>query len=294
MHSSLQWHFLTSPPMNKSSILSDPASITSSKDLKSTMLAVISPAKTLDFESKPTTSKVSEAAFLPDSARLIETMRSQSASQLSKLMKISPKLADLNVERYQTWHLPFNESNAKQALLAFKGDVYLGLAAEEYGQRDFTFAQKSLRILSGLYGLLRPLDLIQPYRLEMGTKIKNPEGKDLYEFWGDKITQALNAELKSHKNKTLLNLASNEYFKAVQPKAFDGEIITPIFKDYSGGSYKVLGFYAKKARGYMASYIIKNRLTKPEEIKSFDIDGYKYNPDHSDETNWVFTRIPSK
>lgn len=254
------------------------------------MLAVISPAKTLDFETPAATKKHSEADFLGQSEQLINTMRKQSAKDLSKLMKISPKLAELNVQRFNDWQPPFDADNAKQALLAFKGDVYLGLAAEEYGERDFTYAQKSLRILSGLYGLLKPLDLIQAYRLEMGTKIKNPGGKDLYEFWGSQITEQLNQELKTYKHKALVNLASNEYFKAVQPRLLDTDLITPVFKDYSNGSYKVLSFFAKKARGYMATYMIKNRLTKPEDLKSFDVDGYRFNSDQSDDKRWVFTR----
>ncbi|MDG1442278.1 MAG: peroxide stress protein YaaA [Pseudomonadales bacterium] len=254
------------------------------------MLTVISPAKTLDFDSKPLTTKSSSADFLNQSEVLVSTMRSQSAKQLSKLMGISPKLAELNVERFTNWQLPDENNNAKQAILAFKGDVYLGLAVEEYNQRDFTFAQKNLRILSGLYGLLRPLDLILPYRLEMGTKIKNPGGKDLYEFWGDKITQAIQCELSSHRNKTLINLASIEYFKSINSSLLPGNIINPIFKDYSNGNYKILSFFAKKARGSMSSFIVKNRITKPSDLKSFDIDGYSFNDSLSTDQDWVFTR----
>jgi cytoplasmic iron level regulating protein YaaA (DUF328/UPF0246 family) len=254
------------------------------------MLAVISPAKTLDFDSQPVTLKSSQADYLGQSEQLIKTMRKQSPKQLAKLMKISPKLAELNAQRFAAWNLPFSPENAKQAVLAFKGDVYIGLAAEEFNQRDFNFAQKNLRILSGLYGLLKPLDLIQPYRLEMGTRICNGRSKDLYEFWGNDITEGINRELAKHRNKTLINLASNEYFKAVKPDLLTGKLITPIFKDYSNGSYKILGFFAKKARGYMSTYIIKNRITKPEDIKSFNVDGYKYDPDLSSEFDWVFTR----
>jgi cytoplasmic iron level regulating protein YaaA (DUF328/UPF0246 family) len=254
------------------------------------MLTVISPAKTLDFDSKPLTTKSSSADFLNQSEVLVSTMRSQSAKQLSKLMGISPKLAELNVERFTNWQLPDENNNAKQAILAFKGDVYLGLAVEEYNQRDFTFAQKNLRILSGLYGLLRPLDLILPYRLEMGTKIKNPGGKDLYEFWGDKITQTIQCELSSHRNKTLINLASIEYFKSINSSLLPGNIINPIFKDYSNGNYKILSFFAKKARGSMSSFIVKNRITKPSDLKSFDIDGYSFNDSLSTDQDWVFTR----
>lgn len=254
------------------------------------MLTVISPAKTLDFEAKPQTRKVSQPQFLQNSAELVGTMRTQSPKNLSKLMGISPKLAELNADRFQTWETPFTPENAKQAILAFRGDVYIGLAAEEYGERDFSFAQKNLRILSGLYGLLKPLDLIQPYRLEMGTKIKNPGGNDLYEYWSSTVTAAISEELAAHRNKTLINLASLEYFKAVQPKLLPGKLVTPVFKDFKNGTYKILSFFAKKARGSMASFIIKNRISKPEDIKAFDIDGYRFNADLSTDDSWVFTR----
>ena len=254
------------------------------------MLTVISPAKTLDFETAPHTSKNSQPQFLDQSSELIEVMRKQSPKNLSKLMGISPKLAELNADRYRDWNLPFTTDNSKPAVLAFKGDVYLGLEAENYSERDFNFAQKNLRIISGLYGLLRPLDLIQPYRLEMGTKIKNSGGADLYQYWHDTISQNLNEELKNHRNKTLVNLASNEYFKAVKPELLPSRVVTPIFKDYKNGTYKILSFFAKKARGYMASYIVHNRINKPEDIKSFDVDGYRFNPDLSGENDWVFTR----
>jgi cytoplasmic iron level regulating protein YaaA (DUF328/UPF0246 family) len=254
------------------------------------MLTVISPAKTLDFESSPHTKKTSQPLFLERSAELVDTMKQQSPKNLSKLMGISPKLAELNADRFHSWHTPFTPENAKQALLAFRGDVYLGLAAEEFAERDFTFAQKHLRILSGLYGVLKPLDLIQPYRLEMGTKIKNPGGKDLYEYWDSTLTSAISEELDGHRNKTLINLASNEYFKVVKPNLLPGKLITPVFKDYKNGTYKILSFFAKKARGSMASFIIRNRITKPEDIKAFDVDGYLYNEDLSTEDNWVFTR----
>lgn len=217
-------------------------------------------------------------------------MRQQSPKKLSKLMGISPKLAELNATRFQSWQTPFDCDNAKPAVLAFRGDVYLGLEADEYSERDFNFAQKNLRILSGLYGLLRPLDLIQPYRLEMGTKIKNSGGNDLYEYWDTTITDHLSSELSDHRNKSLINLASIEYFKAVRPELLPGRVITPVFKDYKNGTYKILSFFAKKARGYMASYIVHNRIQKPDDLKSFDIDGYRYNADLSEGDNWVFTR----
>jgi cytoplasmic iron level regulating protein YaaA (DUF328/UPF0246 family) len=254
------------------------------------MLTVISPAKTLDFDTPPITKKISKPDFTTQSNELVEIMRKRSPKQLSSLMRISPKLAELNSNRFEDWSLPFTPDNAKQAVLAFRGDVYLGLQAENYGERDFTFAQKNLRILSGLYGLLKPLDLIQPYRLEMGIKLKNKCGKNLYDFWGNTISETLHEELSQHKNKTLINLASNEYFKSIKPELLPGEVITPVFKDFSNGSYKILSFYAKKARGYMASFIVRNRINKIDDIKEFDIDGYKYNGDMSTSKNWVFTR----
>ncbi len=254
------------------------------------MLTVISPAKTLDFESPAKTRTATHPAFLTRSSELVEIMRNFSAKEMSKLMRISPKLGELNQQRFEEWQVPFTKANAKQALLAFKGDVYIGLAAEEYSPRDFAFAQKDVRILSGLYGLLRPLDLIQPYRLEMGTRVKNAVGKDLYDYWGSCIAETLEQEISSHRSKTLVNLASNEYFKSVQRKSFHSPVITPVFKDFSGGTYKVLSFFAKKARGSMTSYIVKNRINKPADIKTFDVDGYVFNPAFSSEDKWVFTR----
>ena len=257
------------------------------------MLTLLSPAKTLDFESKAITSKTSSAKLLARSEELIAIMRKQSPQDLTKLMGISPKLAELNIQRFKDWKRPFHLTNAKQAILAFKGDVYIGLEAEKYSPRDLNFAQKNLRILSGLYGVLRPLDLIQPYRLEMGTRLNNKKGKDLYEFWGDAITQKIIEELSTHRNKTLINLASNEYFKSVTPKLLPARLITPVFKDYSNGSYKVLSFFAKKARGAMVSFIVRNRINRPEDIKEFNVDGYQYNPDLTNSQQWVFTRKTS-
>jgi uncharacterized protein len=254
------------------------------------MLTVISPAKTLDFDSPLATEKTTTPDLLAQSEHLINEMRRRSAADLSKLMRISPKLGELNAERFQQWQTPFTPSNARQAILAFRGDVYMGLDADSYSQQDFTFAQKNLRILSGLYGVLRPLDLIQPYRLEMGTKVATEQARDLYEFWGDSITDALNQALSGHRNKTVINLASNEYFKSVQPKVLSGDIITPVFKDYHKGTYKILAFYAKKARGYMASYIVKNRINSPEALQGFNTDGYRFNDNFSTDTQWVFTR----
>lgn len=254
------------------------------------MVIVISPAKSLDFEKTPCTDQFTQSDFLEHSEELMENLRTKSTEDLSKLMSISAKLADLNYDRNQNWKRPFQPDNAKQAVLAFKGDVYVGLDAETYTQADFDYAQQHLRILSGLYGLLRPLDLIQPYRLEMGTKLQNKRGKNLYQFWDDRLTNSLNELLATQDEKVLINLASNEYFKAVQKKKLNATIITPIFKDFKNGQYKVISFLAKKARGWMSSYIIKNKLESVEAIKGFDVEGYAFKEDLSSETEWVFTR----
>ena len=254
------------------------------------MLMVISPAKTLDFETLPTTSEHTTPDFLDDSAELIEQLREMSPHDVSALMKISDKLGNLNFDRFLSWDRKFTPDNAKQALLAFKGDVYTGLDAESMSGDDLLWAQDHLRILSGLYGLLRPLDLIQAYRLEMGTKLANGRGKDLYQFWDGKITEALNQQQTGENLPVLVNLASNEYFKSVQSKQLTAEIITPVFKDWKGDKYKIISFYAKKARGLMVAYIIRNRLSDVEQIKNFDSEGYVYNPAMSSAREWVFTR----
>ncbi|WP_444926285.1 peroxide stress protein YaaA [Microbulbifer sp. TRSA002] len=254
------------------------------------MLIVISPAKTLDYESDIPSLKTTQPDFLKESAALIKELRELSPQQVSSLMKISDKLGVLNYDRFHTWKRPFTDNNARPALLAFKGDVYTGLEAETMGKRDFAYAQKHLRMLSGLYGLLRPLDLIQPYRLEMGTKFENAKGKNLYEFWGDKITEALNAQLQGVKSRELINLASNEYFKSVKAKQLDAQVITPHFKDLKNGQYKMISFFAKKARGMMSRWAIDQRVKKAEELKGFDVAGYVYNPNMSTEWDWVFTR----
>ena len=254
------------------------------------MYIVISPAKSLDFETPAKANKHSEADFLAQSAKLIGELRKLAPQDISALMKVSDKIGQLNHDRFQSWQRPFTPENAKQALLAFKGDVYTGLDAESFSQHDYNWAQKHLRILSGLYGLLKPLDLIQPYRLEMGTRFANKGGKNLYEFWGDALTETLNKELAADKQPTLINLASNEYFKAIKPKQLNAEIITPVFKDFKNGQYKIISFYAKKARGLMSAYIIKNRLDNPEALKQFDSAGYYYSPEHSKGNQWVFLR----
>ncbi|WP_444892389.1 peroxide stress protein YaaA [Microbulbifer sp. TRSA001] len=254
------------------------------------MLIVISPAKTLDYDSDIPSLETTQPDFLKESAALIKELRELSPQQVSSLMKISDKLGVLNYDRFHAWKRPFTDNNARPALLAFKGDVYTGLEAETMGKRDFAYAQKHLRMLSGLYGLLRPLDLMQPYRLEMGTKFENAKGKNLYEFWGDKITEALNAQLQGVKSRELVNLASNEYFKSVKTKQLDAQVITPHFKDLKNSQYKMISFFAKKARGMMSRWAIDQRVKKAEELKGFDVAGYVYNPNMSTEWDWVFTR----
>jgi hypothetical protein len=253
------------------------------------MLMVISPAKTLDFESAAVTSKSSQPRYLDDSAKLIERLRKMSTADIASLMKLSDKLAGLNAARYESWQTPFNSDNAKQAVLAFKGDVYTGLDADSLDEAGFDFAQQHLRILSGLYGVLKPLDLIQPYRLEMGTKLDNKVGKDLYAFWGSKLRESLEQD-EGLKDDVLINLASNEYFKAVEAKKLKARIITPVFKDWKNGQYKMISFYAKKARGLMSRYIIDNKVTEPDVIKQFDYEGYRFNEDMSKADEWVFIR----
>jgi len=252
------------------------------------MLVVISPAKTLDFETPARTNIASTPGFLEDSQVLVERMRELAPADIAKLMKISDKLSVLNSTRYETWSLPFTAENAKQALLAFKGDVYTGLDAETLTPAQDEYAQQHLRILSGLYGIVKPLDLIQPYRLEMGTKLSNARGKDLYQFWGDKITNSLNDELGQ--NDVLINLASNEYFKSVQPKNLNARIITPVFKDTKNGVQKIISFYAKKARGLMVRYMIDNSIDNAETLKDFDVAGYQFEANQSSKDEWVFTR----
>ncbi len=253
------------------------------------MLTVISPAKTLDFDTPVSTNKYSEPRFLDQSQQLIEQLKKLSSQEIANLMKISDKLAGLNMVRFQQWQTPFTEENAKQAILAFKGDVYTGLAAETLDDKGLDFAQQHLRILSGLYGVLRPLDLMQPYRLEMGTPFQNDAGRDLYSFWGDKIRQSLEGE-PALKDGVLINLASNEYFKAVDAKKLKATIITPVFKDWKNGQYKMISFYAKKARGLMSRYIIDQQINTPEKLKQFDSDGYRYSEEMSQKNDWVFIR----
>lgn len=254
------------------------------------MLMVISPAKTLDYETAPVTARHTLPRYLDHSLELIKVLRDKSPQEIGKLMSISDKLAALNVARYGSWSEEFTTANSKQALLAFKGDVYTGLHAEDFSEEDFDFAQQHLRMLSGLYGILRPLDLMQPYRLEMGTKLANPRGKDLYSFWGEELTEWLNGDLAEQEDDILLNLASQEYFGAVKPKALKGRLIEAVFKDQKNGQYKIISFHAKKARGLMARYVIKERLRDPEGLKDFNLEGYYYDPASSSENTLVFLR----
>ena len=254
------------------------------------MLILISPAKTLDFQTTPRTTEYSQPILLKQARKLVKILKPFTPAKISELMGISDKLGVLNSTRYQQWKPPFTSQNAKQAALAFKGDVYQGLDAETLTEQDDAFAQQHLRILSGLYGLLKPLDLIQPYRLEMGTSLQNPMGKNLYQFWGEQITKQLNKELAEQTNQSLINLASNEYFKSVKPEQLQGQIITPVFKDFKNGKYKIISFYAKKARGLMARYIIQQRLQTPAGIKDFDLAGYAFDEAGSTATEWLFTR----
>jgi len=240
------------------------------------MLILLSPAKTLDFATPATVRTASQPALLDQAEVLISELQTLTPDRVSALMGISAKLGNLNFERYMEWHTPFTKENAKQASLAFKGDVYTGLEADTFSAADFRFAQKHLRILSGLYGVLRPLDLMQAYRLEMGTKFANPRGKNLYEFWGTLITENLNEQLADLKTRAVLNLASNEYFKAVDNQQLDAELISPAFKDLKNGKYKIISFYAKKARGLMAAWVIRNRITGPKRLKKFRLAGYSY------------------
>jgi len=253
------------------------------------MLMVISPAKTLDFDTTAVTDEFSQPRYLDASAQLIDALKQMSTTEIASLMKLSDKLAGLNAARYESWQIPFTSDNAKQAVLAFKGDVYTGLDAETMNKAQFDYAQKHLRILSGLYGVLKPLDLIQPYRLEMGTKLTNKAGKDLYQFWGSALRESFDDE-PAFDDDILINLASNEYFKAVEAKKLNARIITPVFKDWKNGQYKMISFYAKKARGLMSRYIINHQLNEVEAIKHFDSDGYRFSADMSKENDWVFIR----
>jgi len=251
---------------------------------------VISPAKSLDFESPLPAVPHTQPAFLDQSHKLIKILRKLAPKTVGKLMSISDQLAALNVTRYAEWSMPFTEDNARQAVLAFNGDVYGGLDAYSLTADDLEWAQTHLRILSGLYGLLRPLDLMQAYRLEMGTRLLNPAGKDLYGFWGETMTQALNANFRESPESVLVNLASEEYFKSVRRRQLKARVVTPVFQELKSDGYKIVSFYAKRARGLMSRYAIVNRVTDVEALKDFDIEGYAFAPKASTEDSWVFRR----
>ena len=257
------------------------------------MLLFLSPAKSLDFKTPPQVSHFTQPAFLKQSEALIRQLRKLSPADIANLMTLSDPLALLNYNRYADWALPFSPENAKQAVLAFDGDVYDGLAARTMSADDLDFAQRQVRILSGLYGILKPLDLMQPYRLEMGTRFANAAGKDLYAFWGESLLGAINDELAGMARPVVINLASEEYFKAAVGRKINGQVIQPVFEDWKNGKYKIISFYAKRARGLMTRYAVLNRLTAPEGLKDFDYDGYAYAPDVSDERHWVFRRRES-
>ncbi len=254
------------------------------------MLIVLSPAKSLDYKTPAVTHKYTQPEFMSRSAELIKTLSKYSPAQIASLMGISDQLAALNVGRFASWMQECTTENAKQAVLAFSGDVYQGLDAVTLNARQLDYLQKHVRILSGLYGTLRPLDLMQPYRLEMGTKLPNAHGKDLYAFWGTAITETINTVLRQQKAKALINLASEEYFKSIQPALLDVPVITPVFQDWSGGKYKVLAFHAKRARGLMTRYIAVNGITQAEELKAFDSEGYDFDETASTESALVFRR----
>jgi cytoplasmic iron level regulating protein YaaA (DUF328/UPF0246 family) len=254
------------------------------------MLLIISPAKKLDDKTPAPVSDYTQPDHLDKAAELIDTMRQKDSFEIANLMKLSMKLADLNMQRYQQWHTPFTPDNAKQALFAFTGDVYQGIDATSLSINDIAFAQDHLHILSGLYGILRPLDLMQAYRLEMGTKLATDHGRNLYEFWGNTITNAVNKALVAQGDNVLINLASNEYFKSIRLDKLKGRIVTPVFKEYRKGAFRIISFNAKRARGLMSRFIIMNSLSDPEDIKLFDTDDYTFNPDLSSQDKFIFTR----
>lgn len=254
------------------------------------MLIFLSPAKSLDYKTPPHVAMHTLPAYLKQSEALIKQLRKLSPADIAQLMDLSDPLAVLNFNRYAEWSLPFTPDNAKQAALAFDGDVYDGLSARTLAADDLDFAQRQVRILSGLYGILKPLDLIQPYRLEMGTRFANKAGKDLYAFWGETLLAAINAELAELPRPVAVNLASEEYFKAAVGRKINGQLIQPVFEDWKNGKYKIISFYAKRARGLMTRYAVLNRLREPEGLKDFDVDGYAFAPEVSDEQRWVFRR----
>jgi len=254
------------------------------------MLTVLSPAKKLDWQ-RPVPDIAPSAPILEkDIAVLAKQAKKLSAKRLKKLMDISDNLAELNYQRFQDFSLPFTEENSRPALYAFAGDTYVGLDVEQLSPEDLEFARDRLRILSGLYGLLRPMDLLQPYRLEMGTRMRNSRGKNLYEFWGSRITSELGSSLEEHEDKTLVNLSSAEYFKSIQPRDLPGRVVTPVFLDTKGGKSRSLFLFVKRARGMMARFAIQQRIDRPEGLKDFHEGGYRFRPEQSDTDRWVFER----
>lgn len=252
------------------------------------MLIVLSPAKSLDLESPLSTQQHTTPEFIPQAAELIAVLRDYSPARISELMHLSDALSVLNVGRYAHWQP--DHAEARPAVMSFNGDVYTGLDAPSLDAKGLKYAQRHVRILSGLYGLLRPLDRMHPYRLEMGTKLLNKGGKDLYAFWGTTITEALNRQLAATESTALVNLASTEYFRSVKPKLLAAPVIEPVFQDWKNGQYKIISFFAKRARGMMARYAAENGVTDPEQLKEFDVDGYAFDPGASGSSNWVFRR----
>ncbi|ALK97076.1 hypothetical protein AB595_21940 [Massilia sp. WF1] len=252
------------------------------------MLIVLSPAKSLDLDTPPTTDRSTTPQFIDRAAELIRVLKPYSPAQVSALMSISDPLAVLNVTRYASWHP--DHGDARQAVMSFDGDVYTGLDARSLDAKALDYVQDHVRILSGLYGLLRPLDRMHPYRLEMGTRLANPRGKDLYAFWGESVTGALNEALAANGATALVNLASEEYFKSVKPKLLTAPVINPVFEDWKNGKYKIISFFAKRARGMMARYAAEHGITDPHELKDFDVDGYAFEESVSTERAWVFRR----
>lgn len=254
------------------------------------MLILISPAKTLDYSVDIPDVEVTNISFPKESLALVKGLKKLNAKKIQELMHVSPKLAQLNFERFQQYQFPFTNDEAKPALLVFKGEVFHGINVESFSVDDLQYTQDHLRILSGLYGVLRPLDAIMPYRLEMGTKYTTKKFKHLYDFWGQKINQSVQGSLDNQGDQVLINLASNEYYKAVKANKIKGDIITPQFKDFKNDQYKMISFFAKKARGLMTQYILKNRIQNPEELKLFDLEGYSFNDRLTEGNQWVFTR----
>lgn len=254
------------------------------------MIIVISPAKSLYDSTPKPYATFSQPEFLSEASRIVSSLKKKKPAQLAELMGISAKLAELNFQRFQVWSLPFTPENSWQAVLMFNGDVYQGLQAENFSDENFDYAQKHLRILSGVYGLLKPLDLIQPYRLEMGTPFGIGGKKNLYDFWQTRLTARLNQEMAQQQQKVLINLASAEYFGAIDTRKLKARVITPQFKENKGGQYQMISFFAKRARGLMSRFIIQNEICDVEEIKAFDLEGYFFNNQLSNDDNWVFTR----